>query len=59
MHHPNRGNDHFFNPVQSNMSTGIGLVYQCRGDLVCVTAGSALGYGGAQANWQFCVSPEF
>jgi len=32
---------------------------ECRGDLVCVTAGSALGYTGAHATWQFCVSPEF
>jgi hypothetical protein len=32
---------------------------ECRGDLKCVTAGSALGYGGAQASWEFCVSDDF
>jgi hypothetical protein len=32
---------------------------ECRGELKCRTAGSALGYGGAQATWQFCVGPDF
>jgi hypothetical protein len=32
---------------------------ECRGELRCRTAGSALGYGGAQADWEFCVGPDF
>jgi hypothetical protein len=32
---------------------------ECRGDLVCVTAGVALGYGNEYRVWDFCVSPEF
>jgi hypothetical protein len=32
---------------------------ECRGDLVCRTAGVALGYGSAYSAWDFCVSDTF